>query len=93
MKNGLINMARQEGDVGEWRDKLPAQFLSKQSLQLAKRQLGIAIDDKQAEINADREAKIAQLENQKTLLQAQRQALVNKLSLELVVNVSYTYAF
>lgn len=48
-QSGLINMARLEGDVGEWRDKLPAQFLSKQSLQLAKRQLGIAIDDKQAE--------------------------------------------
>lgn len=37
------------------------------------------IDGKQAEIEADRNAKIRQLEEQKTLLKAQREALVNKL--------------
>lgn len=53
-KNGkeqlsLINKRADEGDWSDWKDTLPSQFLSKQSLPLAKKQLGIAIDDKQAE--------------------------------------------
>ena len=48
-KLGLINKRADEGDWTDWKDKLPAQFLSKQPVQLAKRQLKIAIDDKQAE--------------------------------------------
>ena len=50
-KLGLINKRADEGDWSEWKDALPSQFLSKQSLSLAKRQLGLAIDDKTAEFN------------------------------------------
>ena len=45
----LINKRADEGDWGEWADKLPSQFLAKQPIALIKRQLGIAIEDKQAE--------------------------------------------
>ena len=45
----LINKTREEGDWDEWKDKLPSQFLSKQSLSMAKKQLGLAIADKAAE--------------------------------------------
>ena len=45
----LINKRAEEGDWGEWSDKLASQFLSKQNLSLAKRQLGIAAADKQME--------------------------------------------
>ena len=55
---GLINKTRAEGDWSEWQDKVPAQFLSKQTLQLADRQLNLAIADKKAEYND-----ILQLEN------------------------------
>lgn len=41
----------EEGDWGEWADKLPSQFLSKQSKQLIRRQLSLAIDDKMAEFD------------------------------------------
>lgn len=59
-KNGvkrlsLINKRAEEGDWGEWADKLPSQFLSKQSMPLIKKQLGLAMADKEeefAEINA-----------------------------------------
>lgn len=55
-KNGnkqlsLINKRAEEGDWGEWADKLPSQFLSKQNLKLVKQQLGIAAADKQAEFD------------------------------------------
>ena len=50
-KLGLINKRSDEGDWSEWKDNLPAQFLSKQPTSLAKRQLGIAIKDKQAEFD------------------------------------------
>ena len=55
-KNGkkqlsLINKRAEEGDWGEWADKLPSQFLSKQNLSLVKRQLGLAAADKQAEFD------------------------------------------
>ena len=51
-KLGLINKRADEGDWTEWKDKLPAQFLSKQPIQLAKKQLGIAIADKEEEFDA-----------------------------------------
>ena len=50
-KLGLINKRADEGDWSEWKDKLPSQFLSKQSIHMAKKQLGLAIDDKKAELN------------------------------------------
>lgn len=46
---GLINKRSDEGDWTEWKDALPSQFLSKQSLDIAKKQLGIAKANKQAE--------------------------------------------
>lgn len=45
----LINKTREEGDWSEWADALPSQFLSKQSLYMAKKQLGLAAADKEAE--------------------------------------------
>ncbi len=55
-KNGkrqlsLINKRAEEGDWGAWSDKLPSQFLSKQSLHLVKKQLGLAASDKLAEFD------------------------------------------
>jgi DNA-binding NarL/FixJ family response regulator len=50
-KLSLINKRAEEGDWGEWADKLPSQFLSKQNLSLVKRQLGLASADKQAEFD------------------------------------------
>lgn len=46
---GLINKRADEGDWSDWSNKVSAQFLSKQSLSLANRQLKIAGDDKQKE--------------------------------------------
>ena len=43
---GLINKKSDEGDWEDWTNCLPAQFLSKQSKDLAKRQLGLAIEEK-----------------------------------------------
>lgn len=56
-KNGkkqlsLINKTKEEGDWSDWTDALPSQFLSKQSLPMVKKQLGIAKADKQAEYDA-----------------------------------------
>lgn len=53
-KNGnrqlsLINKRAEEGDWTDWKDKLPSQFLSKQSLTLAKKQLDLAAADKYEE--------------------------------------------
>ena len=48
-KLGLINKTRTEGDWEDWKDTLPSQFLGKQSLTLAKKQLKLARIDKQAE--------------------------------------------
>lgn len=48
---GLINKTRAEGDWSSWSDNLPSQFLSKQSPQLAKKQLGISIKEKTDEFN------------------------------------------
>lgn len=47
----LINKRAEEGDWGEWADKLPSQFLSKQPLSLVKKQLGLAAADKMEEFD------------------------------------------
>ena len=54
-KLGAINKRADEGDWTEWADKVPSQFLSKQSLSMAKKQLKIAQDDKQAEFDEYRQ--------------------------------------
>lgn len=48
---GLINKRADEGDWTEWKDKLPSQFLSKQPLSMAKKQLNLALADKAAEFD------------------------------------------
>ena len=45
-KLGLINKKSDQGDWSEWADALPSQFLSKQNLSLAKRQLDLAAKDR-----------------------------------------------
>ena len=57
-KLGLINKRADEGDWSEWADALPSQFLSKQSLSMVQKQLGIAKADKLAEYD-----EICQLNN------------------------------
>ena len=47
----LINKRAEEGDWGEWADKLPSQFLSKQPLSLVKKQLDLAAADKMEEFD------------------------------------------
>lgn len=48
-KLGLINKRSDEGDWTEWKDALPSQFLSKQSLTLAKKQLDLAKAERKQE--------------------------------------------
>lgn len=48
-KLSLINKRAEEGDWGEWSDHLPSQFLSKQSMTLINKQLGLAAADKVTE--------------------------------------------
>lgn len=50
-KLGLINKRADEGDWTEWKDKLPSQFLSKQPLSMAKKQLNLSLADKAAEFD------------------------------------------
>lgn len=55
-KNGkrqlsLINKTREEGDWGDWADHLSSQFLSKQNINLIKRQLDLSASDKIAEFD------------------------------------------
>lgn len=45
----LINKTREEGDWGEWVDRLSSQFLSKQNIKLIEQQLDITKADKKAE--------------------------------------------
>lgn len=45
-KLGLINKKSDQGDWSEWADALPSQFLSKQNLSLAERQLNLAAKDR-----------------------------------------------
>jgi hypothetical protein len=47
----LINKRAEEGDWSDWKDSLPSQFLSKQSITLIKKQLNLAAADKQAEFD------------------------------------------
>lgn len=47
----LINKRADEGDWSDWKDKLPSQFLSKQSIHMAKQQLDLAETDKVAELD------------------------------------------
>lgn len=49
-KLGLINKRAEEGDWGDWKDKLPSQFLSKQNVSLVKQQLNLELLDKRAEL-------------------------------------------
>jgi hypothetical protein len=48
-KLGLINKRADEGDWDDWKDALPSQFLGKQSITMAKKQLNLAKADKMAE--------------------------------------------
>lgn len=50
-KLGLINKRADEGDWDDWADALPSQFLGKQSLSMAKKQLSLAKADKMAEFD------------------------------------------
>ena len=50
-KLGLINKRADEGDWTDWKDALPSQFLGKQSLSMAKKQLNLAKADKMAEFD------------------------------------------
>lgn len=47
----LINKRADEGDWDEWSNAIPSQFLSKQSLSLAKKQLNLAKIDKEQEFD------------------------------------------
>lgn len=49
---GLINKKSTEGDWSEWADTIPSQFLSKQSLKLAQRQLDLAANDRYLEYDS-----------------------------------------
>ena len=50
-KLGLINKRADEGDWTDWKDALPSQFLSKQSLSMARKQLNIAKANKLEEFD------------------------------------------
>ena len=50
-KLGLINKRSDEGDWSDWKDAVPSQFLSKQSVPMAKKQLKLAQESKQAEFD------------------------------------------
>lgn len=50
-KLGLINKRADEGDWSDWANAIPSQFLGKQSLHLAKKQLDLAKADKLAELD------------------------------------------
>lgn len=50
-KLGLINKRADEGDWDEWADALPSQFLGKQNINMAKKQLDLAKADKLAEFD------------------------------------------
>ena len=53
-----VNKTREEGDWQDWSHKLPSQFLSKQTVDLAKKQIALTIADKKMEY-----AEICSLEN------------------------------
>jgi len=47
----LINKRAEERDWDNWSDALPSQFLSKQSVALAKKQLNLSVKEKELELN------------------------------------------
>lgn len=51
-KLGLINKRADEGDWDDWADALPSQFLSKQSITLARKQLDLAKKEREAEFDS-----------------------------------------
>lgn len=51
-KLSLINKRSEEGDWDEWSDHLPAQFLSKQPVPMARKQLDMTIANDQAELDS-----------------------------------------
>lgn len=51
LKQSAINVVNEEGDWGEWSKSLASQFLSKQNVSLAKRQLDLAYAEKKAEFD------------------------------------------
>ncbi len=67
-KLSVINKVNEEGDWGEWDKTLASQFLSKQSLELAKKQLNITYLNKQDEFDSIK--KIANSEIRKSMLMA-----------------------
>lgn len=48
-KLSLINKRAEEGDWGDWANKLPSQFLAKQNPKLVQKQLEISLSDKKSE--------------------------------------------
>ena len=50
-KLGLINKRSDEGDWSDWKDAVPSQFLSKQSVSMAKKQLKLAQESKKSEFD------------------------------------------
>ena len=50
-KLGAINKRADEGDWTEWKDAVPSQFLSKQSISLARKQLSLAQESKRSEFD------------------------------------------
>ena len=50
-KLGAINKRSDESDWSDWKDAVPSQFLSKQSVSMARKQLKIAQDNKQEEFD------------------------------------------
>ena len=50
-QKGALNIVNEEGDWGEWSKTLSSQFLSKQSVNLAKKQLKIVEDERRDELN------------------------------------------
>lgn len=50
-KLGLINKRSDEGDWSDWKDAVPSQFLSKQSVSMARKQLKLAEDSKRSEFD------------------------------------------
>ena len=49
-QRGALNLCKEEGDWDKQRDRLASQFLSKQNISLAKKQLDLAVADKEDEL-------------------------------------------
>lgn len=46
-----LNVVKEEGDVNKWKDSLPSQFLSKQHLETAQKQLNLNVEKNQKEFD------------------------------------------